>query len=94
MGIVRPVMREFPYAWVLFIPFIIFATYTVMNLFIGIMVNAISQAQDERIAAEGEKEDPNTAILQELRELHAEIRTLKAENDSIKALLAQSEKKS
>jgi len=35
MGIVRPVMSEFPLAWILFIPFIIITAFTVLNLFIG-----------------------------------------------------------
>jgi voltage-gated sodium channel len=90
MGIVRPVMQEFPYAWVMFIPFIVFATYTVMNLFIGIMVNAISEAQTKKEDAEEPHEDANAAILRELRELRAEIGALKEENAAVKSLLAAS----
>ena len=98
MGIVRPVMKEFPYAWILFVPFIIFATYTVMNLFIGVMVDAISQAQsktkdDGKEKKEDEEEPSPAAILRELRQVHDELKALKAENDSLKALLERSEKK-
>ena len=88
MGIVRPVMEAFPYAWLMFIPFIVFATYTVMNLFIGIMVNAISEAQTKKDDAAAPHEDPNAAILRELRELRAEIGALKEENAAVKSLLA------
>ena len=94
MGIVRPVMREYPYAWMFFVPFIIFATYTVMNLFIGILVSAISEVQEEKrksaVSAEKEKERQNSSsvdreILAELRAMRSEIQELKAENASLKA---------
>lgn len=44
-GIVRPVMTQYPYAWVFFVPFIMFATYIILNLFVGIIVNAIQASQ-------------------------------------------------
>ena len=90
MGIVRPVMREYPYAWLVFIPFIIFATYTVMNLFIGILVSAISDVQAaERGQADAERADASSAadaqIIAELKALRAEIGELKAENADLKS---------
>ena len=90
MGIVRPVMREYPYAWLVFIPFIIFATYTVMNLFIGILVSAISDVQAaERDQADAERADVSSTadaqILAELKALRAEIGELKAENADLKS---------
>lgn len=47
MGIVRPVMGEFPYAWVFFIPFIMVTTFTVLNLFVGIIVDAIAEVNEQ-----------------------------------------------
>jgi voltage-gated sodium channel len=41
MGIVRPVLELFPMAWIFFIPFILITSFTVLNLFIGIMVDAM-----------------------------------------------------
>ena len=41
MGIVRPLMEVFPYAWTFFIPFILVATFTMLNLFIGVIVSAM-----------------------------------------------------
>lgn len=43
MGIVRPVMEQFPYAWAFFVPFIILATFTILNLFIGIIVSTMQE---------------------------------------------------
>lgn len=41
MGVARPVMENFPYAWAFFVPFILVATFTMLNLFIAIIVNAM-----------------------------------------------------
>jgi voltage-gated sodium channel len=43
MGIVRPVMETHPYAWAFFVPFIIIATFTILNLFIGIIVSTMQE---------------------------------------------------
>jgi voltage-gated sodium channel len=47
MGIVRPVMEVFPYAWIFFIPFIMITTFMVLNLFIGIIVDAIATVKEQ-----------------------------------------------
>jgi voltage-gated sodium channel len=47
MGIVRPVMDVYPYAWLFFIPFITVTTFTVLNLFIGIIVDAIATVKEQ-----------------------------------------------
>lgn len=43
MGIVRPVMEVYPWAWVFFVPFIVIATFTILNLFIGIIVSTMQE---------------------------------------------------
>ena len=43
MGIVRPVMEVFPLAWIFFLLFILASTFTLLNLFIAVIVNAIQQ---------------------------------------------------
>lgn len=80
MGIVRPVMEVYPYAWAFFIPFIVSTTFTVLNLFIGIIVSAMqaeheAEATAERTALQHEQE----AILSEIRALREEIGKLRAE---------------
>ena len=47
MGIVRPVMEVYPYAWIFFIPFIMVTTFMVLNLFIGIIVDAIATVKEQ-----------------------------------------------
>jgi voltage-gated sodium channel len=43
MGIVRPLMEQHPWAWAYFVPFIIIATFTILNLFIGIIVSTMQE---------------------------------------------------
>lgn len=54
MGIVRPVMEEFPWAWAFFVPFILFTTFMVLNLVIGIIVDAMQAAHTEEQRQERE----------------------------------------
>ena len=44
MGIVRPVMEAFPYAWLFFVPFIMVTTFAVVNLLVGLIVNSMQDA--------------------------------------------------
>jgi voltage-gated sodium channel len=43
MSIVRPIMAEYPWAWTFFLPFIVLATFTILNLFIGIIVSTMQE---------------------------------------------------
>ena len=47
MGVVRPTMEIFPWAWAFFIPFIIITSFAVLNFFIGIIVDSMQIAQKE-----------------------------------------------
>jgi voltage-gated sodium channel len=39
--IARPVMNDYPYAYLLFIPFVLISSFVVLNVFIGIIVNSV-----------------------------------------------------
>jgi voltage-gated sodium channel len=43
MGIVRPLMEVHGWAWAFFVPFIVIATFTILNLFIGIIVSTMQE---------------------------------------------------
>ena len=47
MGIVRPVLEVYPYAWAFFIPFILVTTFAVVNLLVGLIVNSMQDAHQE-----------------------------------------------
>ena len=46
MGIVRPVMEVYPYAWAFFVPFILITTFAVVNLVVGLIVNSMQDAHN------------------------------------------------
>ncbi len=88
MGIARPVMENFPYAWAFFIPFILIATFTMLNLFIAIIVNAMQtfgeNEHQETVHELGRTRDHIEA------DLHAEMKALRQELAEIKACLRDS----
>ena len=71
MGIVRPVMEEFPYAWAFFVPFILVTSFIVLNLFIGVIVNAMAEATDEEAHSEREM------IIEQLKALREDVASLR-----------------
>jgi len=73
MGIVRPVMEEFPYAWAFFVPFILLTSFIVLNLFIGVIVNAMAEATGEEAHSEREE------ILHQLQGLREDVAALRRE---------------
>ena len=81
MGIVRPVMDAFPWAWAFFIPFIAATTFTVLNLFIGVVVSAMQAEHDAQAADERETlHNDQTLILEELKALRAEVKELRTQD--------------
>jgi voltage-gated sodium channel len=73
MGIVRPVMEVYPLAWVFFIVFILLTTFAVLNLFIAIVVDAMSAGGHD------EQEQTRTLVATEHDELMAELRAVRVE---------------
>ncbi|GGE53880.1 ion transporter [Actibacterium pelagium] len=89
MGIVRPVMDEHPMAWLFFVPFIIITAFSVLNLFIGLLVTTMQSAVEEEAEAEMAKLQElvrsETDIVDEhVLELRDEIRSLRSEIASLK----------
>lgn len=85
MGIVRPVMEVFPFAWTFFIPFILIATFTMLNLFIGIIVSAMQSFTESETVSTVEAVDAARDHIEE--DLHREVRAVRQELAEIKALL-------
>jgi len=86
-GIVRPVMERFPYAWVFFVPFIIVTAFAVLNLFIGIVVNAMQSEHEKALAEEAQanRDAEREMIQQEAEPVIEEIKRLRAEIAELKA---------
>jgi voltage-gated sodium channel len=72
--IVRPVMEKHPQAWLFFLPFILATSFTVLNLFIGIIVSAMQTEHEAEVKeAQAEMEVEQAEILRELREIRHEL---------------------
>jgi voltage-gated sodium channel len=71
MGIVRPVMETYPYAWLFFVPFIMVTTFAVVNLLVGLIVNSMQDAH----AAESNKatDDYRNEVLARLAAIEAQM---------------------
>jgi voltage-gated sodium channel len=59
MGIVRPVMEVYPYAWAFFVPFIMVTTFAVVNLLVGLIVNSMqdAHAEEDNAATDAYRDD-------------------------------------
>jgi voltage-gated sodium channel len=87
MGIVRPVMEVYPHAWAFFIVFILVSTFTMLNLFIAVIVNAIQAEHDLELHEKGES--PEKKREAESAALRAELRALREEVQALRRLLTQ-----
>ncbi len=71
MGIVRPVMEVYPYAWAFFVPFIMITTFAVVNLLVGLIVNSMQEAHG---IEEGERTDAyRDEVLKRLAEIERQL---------------------
>ncbi len=71
MGIVRPVMVEFPYAWAFFVPFILITTFAVVNLVVGLIVTSMEGAghEAETAATDGFRDE----VMEKLAAIEAKL---------------------
>ncbi|MDP4585344.1 MAG: ion transporter [Verrucomicrobiales bacterium] len=74
MGIVRPVMEAHPFAWAFFVPFIIIATFTILNLFIGIIVSTMQE-----LAMIPDPESPNRETIEILSRIEEDLARLRSQ---------------
>jgi len=82
MGIARPVIEVFPWAWAYFVPFILISTFTMLNLFIAIIVSTMQSMVEEQKAQETAEigarvHDENRVLHDDIKALHAEVRALR-----------------
>ncbi len=78
MGIVRPVMQEYPWAWAFFVPFIVVTSLTVLNLFIALIVSAL-QEQDTSRSVPHENAGREDGLKQDIEALSVKVSELQEE---------------
>ena len=88
-NVVRTSMEHVPLAWLFFFPFTILATFVVLNLFIGVIVESIQTLREQRESADGRSAQAATEaarseahldsqmLLKEIRALRAEVAALR-----------------
>lgn len=77
--IAKETIKLYPYAWMFFIPFIIITSFAVLNLFIGIIVDALNIVKEEDI------KDEEQNVIGEIAKLNAKIDALTDEIRTLKA---------
>ncbi len=87
MGIVRPVMEVYPWAWAVFVTFIVLSSFTVLNLFIAIIIDSMQSLHEEeqgRVAVE-----TGEAVRREFRLHEDDYQELRSELEEIRRLLQE-----
>ncbi|MDN3518932.1 ion transporter [Aquisalimonas lutea] len=84
--IARPVMEQHPLAWVYFISFIMLSAFTVLNLFIGIIVNTMQEGHMEEADAKRRESEQKAhwereRMLRLIEELHEKVERLEQRDD-------------
>ncbi|MEQ8711478.1 MAG: ion transporter [Cyclobacteriaceae bacterium] len=86
-GIARPILEEMPYAWIFFVPFILIATYTTLNIFIAIVVNTMNELHMAEIKDEEEKlklieEEKHRHLLAQISALQSKLERIEGKLDA------------
>ena len=87
MGIVRPVMEVYPWAWAFFVPFILITSFAVVNLVVAVIVNSMQTLHE--VEKKDEREAERQLVHEETEALAVEIRALRHELGEVKALLKE-----
>ena len=84
--VAKPVMEHHPWAWIFFVTYIVLTTFMVLNLFIGVVVNAM---QAEAVKAEAEEREVERVIIhEEAAPILAEAKRLSSELAALRKDLA------
>lgn len=81
MGIARPVIAKFPYAWIYFVSFILTSSFIVMNVIVGVVVNAIAELSAQN------KQEQELKNIQNSTNLEVELNKLKSQISIVESLL-------
>ncbi|WP_109260831.1 ion transporter [Hyphobacterium indicum] len=84
MDVARPVMEQYPFAWLFFLIFIVLTSFAVLNMFIAVIVDSLQSKhfdeEEERAAqSEAEAQEDRQVIHDELKAIRAELAALRAE---------------
>jgi voltage-gated sodium channel len=81
MDVARPVIDQYPFAWIYFVGFILITSLTVLNLFIGIIVTTMQESvhaddAQQRADIEARAHAERQEMLQLMQQMHARLEAL------------------
>lgn len=79
MWIVRPVMEIFPYSWIVFVSFVLIATFIMINLVIAIVVEAMNKITHQEENEENKSKEDNQITKKDFVKLEKKIEKLMLE---------------
>lgn len=83
MDVARPVMEQYPFAWLFFLIFIVLTSFAVLNMFIAVIVDSL---QSKHFDEEEERAAQSDAEAQEDRQvIHAELKAIRAELQALRS---------
>ena len=85
MGIVRPVMEIYPWAWILFVAFIILSSFTVLNLFIAIIIDSMQTLNERK--QNDEISEMEVDKIYAVEEYNKELQIIRREIEDLKRLI-------
>ena len=85
MGIVRPVMEIYPWAWVLFVAFIVLSSFTVLNLFIAIIIDSMQTLNESK--QNDEISEMEVDKIYAVEEYNKELQIIRREIEDLKRLI-------
>ena len=73
-GIARPICAENPFGWIYFITFILISSFIVMNVIVGVIVNAIGEISEKsKLMRERKSRKSKSELERELGKLRRQI---------------------
>lgn len=93
MGISRPVMEIFPWAWLYFVPFVLCTSFLIMNVVVGIVVNVISEVSESQAGEVSERQagGENETAGDMQAQLRKELEILRKQLTNVEELLDRQE---
>ena len=86
MGIARPVIAEYQYAWIYFVTFVILSSFILMNIVVGIVVNTIETTTEEEMNKEFSSVPKDKQqilnLIKQLKEVQAVLEDVIKENSN------------
>lgn len=76
-NIIRTLIKTHPYCYLFFVPFTLLITFTVLNLFFGLIVNSMQNAAETENQSAEIETDPLTIIQTDIKDLKIELAELK-----------------